>query len=116
VRCGHKDTVVTDELLRRAIFDPEVRKRRLSGRQAGLLVDAEDLHRALAELTSPHDLSAEAIEAAIRRHGGHRVDRLIGQLWRWALRRVTGGRWPGPARHQYWLDMYSWQRLRQRRC
>lgn len=114
-QCGHNANVVTNELLRRAIFDPAVRKRRLIGRQAGLLVDVEDLHRALAELASPQFPTAEAIDAAVRRHGGHRVDRLIAQSGRWALRRLTGGRWPGPARHQYWLDMYSWQRLRQRR-
>ena len=113
-RSGHNEVVVTDELLRRAIFDPAVRKRHLHGRQAGLLIDVEDLHRALAQMASPQPPSDEAIDEAVRRHGGYRVERLIGQIGRWALRRLTGGRWPSPARHQYWLDMYSWQRLRQR--
>ncbi len=107
--------MVTDELLRRAIFDPGVRKRRVYGRQAGLLVDVEDLHRALAELTPSQVPSSEEIDEAVRRHGGHRVERVIVQMGRAALRLLTRGRGPGPARHQYWLDMYSWQKLRQRR-
>jgi hypothetical protein len=114
-RSGHDGEVVTDELLRRAIFDPGVRKRRVQGRQAGLLIDVEDLLWALAELTSPHVASTEDLDEAVRRQGGHRVERVIGQLGRWALRRLTRDRWPRPARQQYWLDMYSWQKLRQHR-
>jgi len=107
--------VITGEILRRAIFNPAVRTRRISGRQAGLLIDAEDLQTALQGLV-PDTLDADDIDAALRRHGGHRVERFLSQLARAALRQLTNGRWPQPARQQYWLDMYSWQKLRQRPC
>jgi hypothetical protein len=78
-----------------------------------LFVDAEDLRKALAELM-PRDVPDDEVEATIRRHGGYRVERLLGQLGRAALKWMTQGRWPKAARQQYWLDMYSWQKLRQR--
>ena len=106
--------MITDELLRRAIFDPAVRTRRVSGRQAGLFVDAEDLRKALAGLMPLDVPDVDEVDATVRRHGGYRVERLLGRLGRAALRWLTRGRWPKAARQQYWLDMYSWQKLRQR--
>jgi hypothetical protein len=113
-RSGQHRDVVTDEILRRAIFDPAVRTRRVSGRQAGLFIDANDLHQAVTRLAPIGGSGDEEVDAAIRRHGGHPVDRLVGKAARAAVRYLTRRRWPSPSRQQYWLDMYSWQKLRQR--
>jgi hypothetical protein len=81
--------MVTDELLRRAIFDPAVRKQRVWSRQAGLLIDVEDLRAALEELLAPGAVGPRAVDQAIGRHGGHRVDYGIAQVIRAGLRRAT---------------------------
>jgi hypothetical protein len=106
--------VVTDEMLRRAIFDPAVRKRRVLNHQPGLFVDRDDLVDALTGL-SARNLDAGEVDTAVRRHGGYRFERHVGRAVRATLRWLTRGRWPSAARQQYWLDMYSWQKLRQRR-
>jgi hypothetical protein len=53
--------MVTDELLRRAIFDPA----RVRSRQAGLLIDVEDLRAALERLVTPDTLDAAAVDASL---------------------------------------------------
>jgi hypothetical protein len=68
-RSGDDGLVITDELLRRAIFDPAVRTRRVSGRQAGLFVDAEDLRKALADLMPSDVPDDDEVEATVHRYG-----------------------------------------------
>ncbi len=108
-------SMVSDELLRRAIFDPHVHKRRMLGHKAGLRINAGELRRALEQLMPEAVPSCEEIDAAIRRHGGEYVAYPIARSVRPFVRRLTGGTVPADKADEYWLDMYSWQRLRQQR-
>jgi hypothetical protein len=98
---------LTDDLVRRALLDTAVHKRKPALYRVGVLVDAADLY------------------AALERHGGTRVDpRDVDDYFRAnGARRLRGPRFAAlmrslgrsGVRSQYFLPMVTYQAIRQRR-
>jgi hypothetical protein len=112
---GDVEIMVSDELLRRAIFDRDVRKRRVVAYRAGLTVDAEDLLLAVRRVMPEQPPGRADVDAAVRRHGGDFTTYPLKRPVGWLIGRLTAGR-VSVGRPEYWLDMHAWQRLRQQRA
>jgi hypothetical protein len=100
--------VVSDEILRRAIFEARTGETAPFPpfHQRGVLIDAEALLASLRRHGAA--LSAEELDALMRARGAERLDYPIAQALRRLLRL-------GRRRPAYTMDMYSWQKLRRRR-
>src|SRR5690242_12181328 len=74
---GYCAPVIDDDMLRHAVLDPDVRKRRVFGRLAGVYVDAEDLRGALVE----RGVDPDGLDSRIKKLGGQRLNyRLLNAL------------------------------------
>lgn len=91
------------EVLRSALLDPWVRKKRIVSRVPGWRVDADDLHRVLSSRLPGRRITAEDLDDALRALGARPIG--PGRLARrWASAR--GRPLPWPAR--YWLSTTAW--------
>lgn len=97
------DAKIPPAVLRSALLDPWVRKEEVVGRVAGRRVDAEDLHRVLAQRLPGRTVTAEDLDDALRAVGGRGIG--PGRLSRAIARRL--GReptWPA----LYWFPATAW--------
>jgi hypothetical protein len=83
--------------------------------QRGLWIDATALLSSLRRLLADETLTVSHVDEAMRRHRAHRLDYPISRAVRGLLRRVMRGSAPAARPPEYFMDMYSWQKLRRRR-
>lgn len=98
---------ISGDVLRNALLDPHVRKKRMIGRLPGYRVDADDLRRAVQERYERRKITDADVNAAVRDAGGHRIGRGPGDI----LRAAFGKQ---PSRTQYWLSYWPYRKATRR--
>lgn len=97
------DAPIPPDVMRHALFDPAVPKRRILARLPGYRIDADDLHAAVQEHLPKANIAPADVDAAVRQLGGDRIK--PGPLV--TIKRLLG---QDPShRSVYWMSMVSYR-------